>query len=635
MTEIQTSTTGSGPLANTSPISGSGQNPFELVAYILFAVRHSLEDKEEADRARRWVRMSRIRHARDQGVSGALSTVVKAGLEGFAEALMTMLQASLWLKEELVSVDAAKALLEATLDLVQAVSDENFKTGIESITKKPVDWRAMGKINEFAQNAEQQMGSIPDPKDVEIIGRELYRLLCVVFAPGEAMGKPPKGPQQVDLAKTGKIWLIHWALNAFDDAGITNRPLAANENEAPVLKWLGARSLGEATPAHLPGQTTGTWAEGGEEDVIFEKDLLGAQNPDIGELKAHLTLLGYVKGSLKANLEDFQVINELPKTGVLDTRTMNRLLSLDFDTKNIERPRPFASDQIHRDLSVERGELKLINPDADDPSSEKAEVDSSKGYSFYLVGVKAGTKGPEGWKGGWLYDSEDNAPRFAALQSRRLIQDQGRVWYDYQNGRACAASFLSEGEADSGKYFFAAASSEPWLPGRCGKLVATNPAPLYSAIPQGTQTRLYQWVDLKELQGVAPDKLLRLTVIARQRSLYKESSGNSKAVDNGRIGLEVHDMAFKANAARPESALLANQTEWFPGSEMVAAAQSMAEAARKHLWSTRATWVLVPPADRAKAKSLLVMLEGTLRSGEDIDAYFDNIQVRWEVLDTE
>src|SRR5512136_2852941 len=89
-------------------------NPFSLIAYVLFKVRHSLEDVEEAGKVPRWVRIARARQA--QGSQDYIAQGVRAAINGFAEALSYMAELTLDIQEVLVQTDAAKALIEVSSD---------------------------------------------------------------------------------------------------------------------------------------------------------------------------------------------------------------------------------------------------------------------------------------------------------------------------------------------------------------------------------------------------------------------------------------------------------------------------------------------------------------------------------------
>ena len=118
------------PAAEQTP-DLTDKNPFQLIAYLLFKVRHSIEDEEEAGRAPRWVRIGRARTA--QGSTDYIGLGVKAGINGFAEALSYLMELTLDIKEVLVQTDAGKALVEVSADLIKGATDDNFVNGVRNL----------------------------------------------------------------------------------------------------------------------------------------------------------------------------------------------------------------------------------------------------------------------------------------------------------------------------------------------------------------------------------------------------------------------------------------------------------------------------------------------------------------------
>ena len=117
----------------------TGTNPFELLAYVLFKVRHSIED-DNPSRAPRWVRIARARAA--QGSSDFIGKGVKLAVNGFAESLSYMTELVLDIRELLIQTDAAKALTEVSLDLIRAATDDNFVDGVRALVgEQPGDSR--------------------------------------------------------------------------------------------------------------------------------------------------------------------------------------------------------------------------------------------------------------------------------------------------------------------------------------------------------------------------------------------------------------------------------------------------------------------------------------------------------------
>ena len=84
------------------------RNPFDLIAYVVFRLRHALEDPDPDGGAPRWVRIARAMDT--QGSADVVGKVVKLGVNGLAEALSYMIELTLDMEELLIQTDAAKAL---------------------------------------------------------------------------------------------------------------------------------------------------------------------------------------------------------------------------------------------------------------------------------------------------------------------------------------------------------------------------------------------------------------------------------------------------------------------------------------------------------------------------------------------
>ena len=91
---------------------------------------------------------------------------------------------------------------------------------------------------------------------------------------------------------------------------------------------------------------------------MYDLDFSGAQaGRDIAEANALLEALGYgakypvadakvLADDFATRLRAFQKINDLPVTGRLDNATINRLMHLDYDAKNLKRAKPFRADAL-------------------------------------------------------------------------------------------------------------------------------------------------------------------------------------------------------------------------------------------------------------------------------------------------
>ena len=158
----------------------SGTNPFQLLAYVLFKVRQSLEE-EEPKRAPRWVRVVRAREA--QGSADVIGKAVKAAVGGFTAALSFVVELTLDIRELLVQTDAAKALVEVSADLLIAVTSKEFTDGVRALVGEPPGDNPLSGVGKVFEEIKKHLGYIPEPDDIAGVGHELYRLLCIIQRP--------------------------------------------------------------------------------------------------------------------------------------------------------------------------------------------------------------------------------------------------------------------------------------------------------------------------------------------------------------------------------------------------------------------------------------------------------------------
>ncbi len=450
----------------------TGTNPFQLLAYILFKVRHSLED-QEGDRAPRWIRISRARVA--QGESDYIGRGVKVAINGFAEALSYMAELTLDLKEVLLQTDAAKALAEVSLDLIRAATDDNFVNGVRALVGEPPGDNPLSVVGTTLDDINRYLGYIPEPEDLEGLGHELYRLLSVeqlalprdndLEVDENAIG--PDTSSHLDIASSGKIRWLEWAFAE----GLTTHGLGTRESpesESYELFRFGSRRLWQTGNDNLPESSIGVHRNGDDSETVFEffydEHEQTADNRTLDLVEAHdlLEKLGYTTpavtdkrvfgAALTARLQRFQAVNELPITGALDNETINRLMNFDFRAKNLARAKPFDAnsipDDIDDDIGIRSDDFKLVNPGADDPRAEGLDIQNDRPTRrYYIAGAPLPATGPASLQsgGGWIRDINSSVIQgFVALETRPLQGD------GYEGGP------LSEGEADRGKFFFAA-----------------------------------------------------------------------------------------------------------------------------------------------------------------------------------
>lgn len=642
----------------------SGQNPFQLIAYLLFKVRHSMEDVEEAGRAPRWVRIARIRQA--QGDSDVIGKGVKLGINGFAEAISYMLELTIDLKELLLQTDAGKALVEVSAELIQAATSEAFQNGVRSLVGQPPGGDALGGVSDAIGKIKEYMDYIPEPDDVDGMGHELYRLLCLeqLAIPTKADGSvdetklPAVSSEHVVMHNSGKLRLIQWALSS----DITTHGLGTKSNpesDKYALSRMGSRRLWETAEASLPTSSLVKWTASGTPETMVEffydtREEDATRMLDLVEVHTLLEKLGYTHdpavsveekqqftAKLSKMLRQFQKVNDLPMNGMLDNASLNRLMHLDYAGKNIARAKPF--DETRLDPSVDDLKqlclpLSLVNPDADSWVDEGLELKTDPpGHGYYVAGRKfvSGNLEPAPTlpeQIGWISDSEDGAvPGFVALHSRVIRSQLDSSGYWYVGGE------FSEGESASPFMFFAARHTEPWKDGRRG-------TPESNALFNGTQPnsgalhRLYQWVDIKSLQT----RMKSLTTYelfiqssVKIRSLWSDRNRQTKLSDQGRIALELYKTdAFSGDrgVARDKTKQAARvETMWYPANgQMVEEARKLEEIKRKRNWSDPACtteWLAVP----GDITGVMVVLEGKHQSAWDTDAYFDDVIVKYEI----
>lgn len=425
-------------------------------------------------------------------------------------------------------------------------------------------------------------------------------------------------------------------------------------------------------------------------DVRFEGEHASA---DLHELHAALEALGYTapaipagtqdfSPALAARLEVFQALNDLPRGGELDLHTLHRLLHLDWQSRNIARARPFdprrfrarpkplptrRTERVTITVGVEidvprpgdlrlSGMLPLINPGADEPQDEQITPtqearNAKRGVGqhrteirpWYLCGTRRQDfTGPVGW----IQHSEEPDPwnpgrtllgQFVAIGSRPRVpgenHHEGSTW--------------SEGAAALGGSFFAARETEPWMSGRYGIPVAgrLHPNP---DLPTGWVSGMYQWVDIQEcVRSTPPAHRLVLEATACRRSLFKEGAGVGGVPDQGALVLTLarrsqwerqrYRTVLDLSTMRPprESAaqptLLEGESGWWPTRPIYTGFSRLKLLALATDWRLQRTQPLIVPTGEAgdPVVAVAVGLYGRGSVNHDIDAYFDNVQIRW------
>lgn len=650
-------------MSETDP-NTTDQNPFNLIAYLLFKTRQSLDETKDGG-APRWLRIARA----DASGGTDISTAVRAAMDGFTVVLSQMAEITLDVREVLREVDSAKAVLELTADFLSAATDQNFISGLYALIGKSAPaTNPLGSVNTVINTAKDKLDIIPEPADLERLGYELYQMLNITqldlptkfdagqkkviidaTADADSDGTTDmKDVEHVNMDLTGRIRLIQFAME--QDITARGIPKYGGGEETQDLLVYGGRRLYEAGLTNLAERSVGSFTTNGATEEVFAFRYRsdnpsvpatgGASNKDLKSLHAILTKMGYnnveaissdeeFSEATSKMLKGFQKTNNLPITGFLNNVTLNLLINLDFEAKNLKRARPYdpAITLAPEDEIPMADALPLVNPDADHPEDEGITVQNpptDQDPDAFYFWYKAGS-GNE--KKGWVIDPT-GAQSFVAMQSRAREGDRfhGGKW--------------SEGEGVARSYFWCARFTEPWIAGRTGN--PTKPPALWNDRPSGQTSRMYQWVDISHLKDNAPSgRTLRLTLSAMQRSLWVDR-GQSGRPDNGRLILQAYaNIAFPDENMRiPVNGTMVKvkeiMSDYFPSdADPVPLDLPQADIDRKQQWYLKKTPELVIDFENTgdeDINAVLVMLEGKHHSAFDIDAYFDNVKLEYQFI---
>lgn len=650
------------PNGTDTPPNTTDGNPFSLIAYVLFRVRNALEDMEDGSRPPRWVRIGRAARYRSDALGGILSGAVDV----MAETFSFLAEVTLDLEELLYQADALAALGQVALRFFRAVGEPAFSQGINTLLGTAAEDinQVLSQVGNTASAVDRYLGLVPSPEDVRGIGHELYRLLCIVQPPF------PRNPlsnqidlgnndlvdpdQQVRVMEAGKVRLLAWAY----DHGIHARGLGPGEMGRRELFRFGVRRL--YMTGALPASARLRWSS--EVDPLYE---ISFSNPtsavDVTELFDLLRIHGYlptapasIDRAVQLALMRFQAINQIPVTGEVDNDTINRLINLDYQGKNLRRARPNDPSRVFpwEMGTMQRavaGELTLVNPGADRWEDEGLSLvlpTTAGRYPYYLAAIASDPPPSGSSRRGWLNEpvsSTSAVGSFVALHSRasnRLVSETQSTQAQMGLGRF-DGDIWTEGDSAHGIYFWAARHVEPWRAGRTGE---PGSGALFNGAPvtAGTISRMYQWIPLPGWlypvgSSTTPDGTgnwdLYVSASVLQRSLFRDRANAAQIPDQGRIALEVYgNDVFTAQTAslRSGAALERSETEFFPNAAFAAAANlpPVTDVDRARLWVLRRTDPVLVPATGAAA--LCLVAEGYHRSAYDTDAYFDDFRVTYE-----
>lgn len=514
------------------------------------------------------------------------------------------------------------------------------------------------------RDMESFLETIPAPEDLGRIGEEIYRLIAIVHKVQGEYRLP-------DVNQTGKVRMVYWSFDWKEDDLCW--PLEYPNDKSSKIVRFGKNSL--LSTATRNSDTFKHYYEDPQFNkkvrlYTFDKD--ADKDQDLKEAVELLKALGYVPANkviteyfegvdadgLKSAFMSFQYNNELPVTGLLDNDTMNRLLNLDFEGKNIKRAK--SGDAVVFDISkTYGGTLGLVNPDADGYQEEGITLDTQKGaYDYYQIGTGSSNKWKEvkvGEETQAHWSHIKFIPGFVALESRKIESKRtGDAEPLYDGGK------WSEGQAAGGRFFFAARHTEPWIAGR-------NNSPSKKALYDVGQTlseakethsrisRMYQdievnkdseafvnFINLKDTYNIA------FQAGCMRRSIYNEKT-NKLLPDQGKVGLEIYKKGVggKLTLIGQDKVINVTNKGWLPNS-FVSGLKSDREVDQKSFWflqksqQTTCSIDVLNPSDDKNNKIKIdpaigtfvfrVILDGLFNGGWDIDAYFDDVKIRWDLV---
>ena len=669
------------------------ENPFDALAYLLFSVRYSLESTGGRTLPR-WVRIARARKYAKAGEPVDASNFLAHGsrviTNGLAEGASGMVKLVIFLRELLEQADSMVAIAEVGLQLIKTAASPAFTNAVKNIYAQAPDlnndappadnmndflpsFDAPGNSNSVTETIEKVEGwlrYVPTPEDLDRIGQELYYLLAIVqedHIDSKPDMKAATDHIKIDSRETGKIRLMNWAFN---------EPTAVYggeyENSIDLLEY-GSRRVWNAANADLPPRSKESFENETKTIEIFDFDT--SDNTDLSELASllialdydhswvktggggkvadNLTLTGEFDADMKTALYEFQLVNNLDASGELDNATINRLLNLDYDKKNVLKALKRGDEAFREQADPEPippvkifGEIELVNPDAEDYAKENRTLTGDP-YKYYVINNSAN----QSWQQYTARTVDANTKfinGFVGLSSRKKLPAVTSDGGIFDGGK------FSEGESSNGGFFFAARHTQPWRPGRTGH---PNPS-VYDPddknindhrdnVSQAVISRMYQWVDISAFLtarfGEFDPGKIKFTASCRRRSLYTErDTTTGHRPDQGRIGLELYELGStltpNTDPDTVSSDIYNNQktkTDWAPTKELADQLLSAQQLHQKNLWfATEGNSIEIAESAHNGSKKyyLLVYLDGLFRANYDIDAYFDEVKIKWNYV---
>ncbi|WP_139379389.1 peptidoglycan-binding domain-containing protein [Zoogloea sp. LCSB751] len=330
---------------------GRADNPFRAVAILLDGVRVALENSKRQEQAPRWVRIVRVREFRDDTIAKG---VMKA-LDVLTLAVAYLQRFTLDANDLLIQGDAAKALVEVSAEFIKTATSKEFINSLElAVGQDPSPDSPIPDVANIIDKIVQIADKVPEPDDLKVIGASLYKLLGIEQAPLDEVKLGAATESHVVLAHTGTLRLLQFGFD--QNFKLQNFGKGASVSSLDINR-LGARRLWEASADKLPLKSLGKFGEAPDVETVWELDFsTDKSGSDVQDANAILEALGYTTPNVAdrklfspefaGRLRSFQQLNELPVTGKLDNATLNRLLHLDYDAKNLKRAKRFKADAL-------------------------------------------------------------------------------------------------------------------------------------------------------------------------------------------------------------------------------------------------------------------------------------------------
>ncbi len=291
-------------------------NAFVAVALLLKSFREQLEGVKFDGQPPRWVRISKASTYKGEVIADGVITITG----GLLKAIGFLGELTIKAQELLDQIDSGKALIEVGAEMIKTVMDDEFLSAVQKSVgiENPTTGIVPAGVKDGVDAAMGYMEYIPDPEDVEVVAKEIYKLLAV----GEKdLGNAPVDDDSANVF-TGKIRLLSWCL----EKSISCHGITGGVEVTQLGMDRGSLSGGKYLLEWTDGEKTVKCGE-----VTYENG--------VSEQNAILTKLGYAEN----DLTDFQTENNLEnKDGNMDLFTANQLLNLDYKSKTLRKAKKKA-----------------------------------------------------------------------------------------------------------------------------------------------------------------------------------------------------------------------------------------------------------------------------------------------------